>query len=287
MVKGENMNNIDKNLLSKILNEKGMMLTAKEIEEIMDTETAKPEEEMDTELVDLCATALVQKYYPKLKNEPEIPMFCPWEEETKQQEQKSAQPKKKRLVSFKKVFLVAAVIVLVFAIAIPAGAALFSGDAANSIIEFCEDHFKINLKKEKTTSPAQNELVNQMILESLDSLMLPEELLSDEYQKSVTNIIKDEYKNAIYISITNESNDFAGNLVVTQYNDSNVEAINGLGYVSDMHKYFKHLLINNNDIVVFGNDKQVYINYIDESTGYEIMLNCDFETAVSIAETIK
>lgn len=281
------MNNIDKTLLSKILNEKGMMLTAKEIEEIMDAETAKPEEEMDTELVDLCATALVQKYYPELKNEPEIPMFCPWEEETKQQEQKSTQPQKKRLVSFKKVFLVAAVIVLVFAIAIPAGAALFNGAAANSIIEFCEDHFKINLKKEKTTSPAQNELVNQMILESLDSLMLPEELLSDEYQKSVTNVIKDEYKNAIYISITNESNDFAGNLVVTQYNDSNVEAINGLGDVSEMHKYFKQLLINNIDVVVFGNDQQIYINYIEGNTGYEIMLNCTFETAVSIAETIK
>ena len=281
------MNNIDKTLLSKILNEKGMMLTAKEIEEIMDVETAKPEEEMDTELVDLCATALVQKYYPELKNEPEIPMFCPWEAETKQQKQKSTQPQKKRLVSFKKVFFVAAVIVLVFAIAIPAGAALFNGDAANSIIEFCEDHFKINLKKDTTTFPAQNELVNQMILESLDSLMLPEELLSDEYQKSVTNIIKDEYKNAIYISITNESNDFAGNLVVTQYNDSNVEAINGLGDVSEMHKYFKQLLINNIDIVVFGNDQQIYINYIEGNTGYEIMLNCTFETAVSIAETIK
>lgn len=281
------MNNIDKTLLSKILNEKGMMLTAKEIEEIMDAETAKPEEEMDTELVDLCATALVQKYYPELKNEPEIPMFCPWEEETKQQEQKSAQPKKKRLVSFKKVFLVAAVIVLVFAIAIPAGAALFNGGAANSIIEFCEDHFKINLKKDTTTSPAQNELVNQMILESLDSLMLPEELLSDEYQKSVTNVIKDEYKNAIYISIINASNGITGNLVVTQYNDSNVETINGLGNVSEMHKYFEQLLINNIDVVVFGNDQQIYINYIDGNTGYEIMLNCDFETAVSIAETIK
>ncbi len=281
------MNNIDKTLLSKILNEKGMMLTLKEIEEIMDAETAKPEEEMDTELVDLCATALAQKYYPELKNEPEIPMFCPWEEETKQQEQKSSQPQKKRLVSFKKVFLVAAVIVLVFAIAIPAGAALFSGDAANSIIEFCEDHFKINLKKDTTTSSAQNELVNQMIIESLDSLMLPEELLSDEYQKSVTNIIKDEYKNAIYISITNESNDVTGNMVVTQYNDSNVETINGLGKVSDIYKYFKQLLINNKDIVVFGNDQQIYINYIDGNTGYEISLKCDFETAVSIAETIK
>lgn len=281
------MNNIDKTLLSKILNEKGMMLTAKEIEEIMDAEIAKPVEEMDTELVDLCATALVQKYYPELKNEPEIPMFCPWEEETKQQEQKSTQPQKKRLVSFKKVLLVAAVIVLVFAIAIPAGAALFNGAAANSIIEFCEDHFKINLKKEKTTSPAQNELVNQMILESLDSLMLPEELLSDEYQKSVTNIIKDEYKNAIYISITNESNDVTGNMVVTQYIDSNVETINGLGDVSEMHKYFKQLLINNIDVVVFGNDQQIYINYIDGNTGYEIMLNCTFETAVSISETIK
>ena len=30
------MNNIDKDLLSKILNEKGMMLTVKEIEDIMD-----------------------------------------------------------------------------------------------------------------------------------------------------------------------------------------------------------------------------------------------------------
>lgn len=281
------MNNIDKDLLSKILNEKGMMLTVKEIEDMMDAEVAKPEEEMDTELIDLCASVLAEIYHPEIKDEVEIPMFCPWEEETKPQEQKSTQQKKKRSIPFKTVLLVAAIAILVFVVALPAGAKLFNNKASDGIIEFYEDFFKINLSKDEPTTADENDLVNQMILESLDSLILPEVLLSDEYEKEI-HTDQNEFMTTIWISVNNSEQDISGLITVTQFKSTDHNMTNGYGNIpDDTYKYFKELLISGKKVIVFGNGEKSYINYSDVATNYEIALTCDFNTMVSIAETIK
>lgn len=55
-------------------------ITEQELHQIMDNELIKPENEMDTEIIDLCASALCKIYDIELK---EIPMYKPWEHESK------------------------------------------------------------------------------------------------------------------------------------------------------------------------------------------------------------
>ncbi len=52
------------------------------------------------------------------------------------------------------------------------------------------------------------------------------------------------------------------------------------------YRYFKELMIEGQKIIVFGRDNESYINYSDGATNYQIFLDCDFDTMVSIAETI-
>lgn len=58
------------------------MLTLKKIEVLMDYEMEKPDDEMDTELVDMCASILAKAYNPGYKDEKPSEMYCPWKETT-------------------------------------------------------------------------------------------------------------------------------------------------------------------------------------------------------------
>lgn len=63
------------NLLSKLEPDD---ITEEELQRCIDDELIKPESEMDTELIDLCSSALCKLYGIEIK---EIPMYKPWEEE--------------------------------------------------------------------------------------------------------------------------------------------------------------------------------------------------------------
>lgn len=62
-------------LLSKLESDD---ITEEELHQCIYYEISKPESEMDTELIDLCASALCKLYGIEFK---EIPMYKPWEEE--------------------------------------------------------------------------------------------------------------------------------------------------------------------------------------------------------------
>ncbi len=279
---------ITKETLEKILSEKSMNFTLKEIEELMDSEVEKPEEEMDTELVDMCAEILAKAYNPGFNAEKPAEMYRPWEAENKAENVTPAAPVKKRAVRFKFVVLAAAILaVLVFIVALPAGAMLFNNQASDGIIEFYADFFHINLNKDEPSAEdiPQNDAVSNMIINNLDNFMLPEVLRGEEYKKSAV-LTQDEFMTTFYINVENKQENVSGTIVITQYNDKNHDMTNGQANVSDMYKYFKQVTVNNKEIIVFGNGEKSYINYSDGVTNYQIMIDCDFDTMVSIAETI-
>ncbi len=181
---------ITKEMLEKYISDSSMEFTLEEVEALMDSEVEKPEDEMDTEFVDLCAAVLAKAYNPDFKEEKPAEMYRPWEAENKNgaESTESAKSDKKKVVPFKRILLVAAVLVLVFAlvfvVALPAGAKLFDNKASDSIIEFYSDFFKINLNKDEHAMASENDAVSEMIINSLDSFMLPEVLRSEEYAKS-------------------------------------------------------------------------------------------------------
>ena len=63
---------IIENLLSKSESDD---ITEEELQRCIDDELIKPESEMDTELIDLCSSALCKLYGIEIK---EIPMYEPW-----------------------------------------------------------------------------------------------------------------------------------------------------------------------------------------------------------------
>lgn len=279
---------ITKEMLEKILSEKSMEFTLEEIEELMNSEVEKPENEMDTELVDMCAEILAKAYNPGFNAEKPAEMYRPWETENKAGNVTSAAPVKKRVIRFKYVALVAAILaVLVFIVALPAGAMLFDDQASGGIIEFYADFFHINLNKDEPSADdiPQNDAVSNMIINNLDNFMLPEVLRGEEYKKQ-GRLEQKDYVTVFYIDVVNNQTNISGTIVITQYNNDNHDMTNGQVNVPVAEKNFKQMMICDREIVVFGRDEQSYINYSDGATNYQIMLDCDFDTMVSIAETI-
>lgn len=262
------LDKIDTFKLKEILEAKEMKFTKGDIISLMDAELEKAPAEMNTNLVDLCVAVLESNAVPgetKIKS-------------------KSA----KRKVRVGKIILVAAIIAMLGLIAIPVGAMLVPGESSDRIIEFYSDYFKINLR-EDVPAPANSnsdDIVNQLIVESLDTLLLPEFLLGDEYERNARSQ-EDDLMTTIYVDFSNESNGISGLIMITQYKDENIMMANGSGNVPADHKYFKQIKVDETDVLIFGYDDKMYIKYLSENTDYEIFINCDFDTAVKIAESIK
>ena len=276
---------ITKDTIEKILSEKSMEFTLAEIEELMNSEVEKPEDEMDTELVDMCAEILAKAYNPDFKAEKPAQIYRPWEHEAEASQPQPAT--KKRVVPFKRLLVAAAVIALVFSIALPVGAKLFDNKFSDGVIKFYDDFFHIDLNTDEPSAddiPA-NDTVSDMIINSLDNFMLPEVLRGAEYEK-YGRMKQDEYMTTFYIDVNNEAAQISGQIMITQYNDASHAMTNGHVNVSELYKNFKQFLVNGKEIIVFGEGKESYINYSDGVTNFEIMLDCDFDTMVSIAETI-
>lgn len=286
----ENNFELTKELLKEILEEKEENFTLEEIEQLMDSEVEKPEDEVDTELVDMCASILAKAYNPDFKEEKPAQMYRPWEKEAAPESKPEAatpEKPKKKVIPFKRVLVVAAAVVIIAVIALTAGATLFGKSDSQGVIEFYEDFFKISLNKDEPTTadiPA-NDAVSEMIINNLGNFMLPDVLRGDEYEKSA-RLEQKEFMTIFYIRLINSDENISGTIVITQYNDANHNMTNGQVNVSDVHRNFKQLTIDGKEIIVFGMGEESYINYSDGATNYQISLGCEFDTMVSIAETI-
>lgn len=272
-------------VLKKILEEKSMEFTLDEIEQLMNSEVAKPEEEMDTELVDMCASILAKAYNPDYKEEQPTKIFRPWEMEAAE----TAVPEKakKKIIPFKRVLIVAAAVALVVVafFALPAGAALFGKSDSDGVIGFYKDFFKINVSDDETTQ-TEEDWINQLILENLHTRMLPQALLDEKYEKT-PSVKQDDEKTVTFINIVNKETQISGNILITEYKNENANEVNGqVNIPEDSYRFFKELSIAGKEIIVFGRNNESYIHYSDGATNYEIALDCDFDTMVSIAETI-
>ncbi len=262
------MDKIDTLKLKEILKEKEMKFTREDINSLLDAELEKAPSEMNTNLVDLCVAVLEND---AVSNEVE----------------ENVKPAKRK-VKVWKILLIAAIVALLGSVAIPVGAILVPGESSDKIIEFYSDYFKINLR-ENVPAPANSDsddIVNQLIVESLDTLLLPEILLSDEYEKSARSQ-EDDLMTTVFVDFSNEDTGVSGNIVVTQYKDENIMLGNGSGNIPADHKYFKQIKVGETDILIFGYNDTSYIKYIAGNTEYEVFVIADFDTAVKIAESIK
>lgn len=173
---------MDNSNLLNVLKSDSMTFTVAEVRRIMDEELGKSPEEMDTELIDICAQILDKEY-----------------SKHNAYAAGDSAPKKKtsKVIKLKKVLIAAAVVAAVCAIAIPVGAKYVSNDASDKIVQFFGDHFKVDLRGEKDDSQYKSlegvDIEKELTNAGFFDVKLPEKLLNGQIQKDDIEISEDEY----------------------------------------------------------------------------------------------
>ena len=106
-----------------ILEEDSMILTEKQLWEMIDEELAKDPSEMDTDLVDLCLDALDGKF----------------------DDEEIRQLNSRKRLRPGKILLVAAVIVLILGISLPVCAKHLNLNTGEGIVHYTGDRFRVNM----------------------------------------------------------------------------------------------------------------------------------------------
>ena len=288
--------------LTAILSAHGRPFTIEDIQELMDEELEKSPEEMDTEAIDLCASILgmgvpdepyftveeIKKVFEEIDAQAAAEGWNPEDPIDDFEEEKPTKFKKTAKVKVSRILWAAAMLSFIFAIGIPVSAKIFDTGASDKVLEFYKDHFRIDLRMDdeaKAAVSSEGDILDKLIEDSMGSLTLPEVLRSEDYKKTY-EIEQDEYITTICVYLKNPIENITGNIMVTQYKDSSKIAKDYTN-ISDMYDNFKMISLGNMNIVIFGDKEKSYIRYIDGAEDYCIALNCDFETAVSIADSIK
>lgn len=263
---------MNKITLLDILETEPFTFTLREIEEIMDEELNKSPEEMDTELIDICADVLNKAYA---------------------EENNGLKPEKPKIKKIKtgRVLLIAAILISVFILSISASAKFFNIDASEKVVQFINNHFNVNLGNANTDADNDTdnglELINSLNEKGFENVIMPASLISEDYSTKINTLCEENVEKA-FIDFKNNSKNISGTIYITKYESSNNLAFVGQVSVPDSYNQVKQIIVNEIDVLVFSDETISYIYYIDKNIEYHIhILNCDFDSAVEIAETIK
>ena len=261
---------MDKLTLFEILNTE-FSFTLREIEEMLDEELSKAPEEMDTELIDLCVDILDREF----------------SEENAESKAKSQKSKK---VKVGKVLLIAAILILILSLSLSASAKFFHLDASDKVVQFLNNHFNVHLGNENTASDdgyeSSIELINYLNDYGFENITLPAELMSEDYSAKIDTTSLENIEKAT-ITFKSNSTNIQGNISIIKYRNSNNLFTIGKSSVSDLYNQVKQISVKGMDVLIFSDNTNSYIYYIDNNIEYDIAINCDFDSAVEIAETIK
>lgn len=275
-----------KETLIKILSEKSMPFSEKEIHEMLDAELEKDPAEMDTDFVDLCLDVLDGKYgegYYVEDDDNDDNNSGSADKDTDTDngaEDKKDKPNKKK-IKFGKALLIAAVITVTLACSITAGAKLVQINASDDTVTYNGDHFSINLNGKDAENTVED-IVQTLTEDGIENVVLPSAILNDEY------VIKDYQSSDNNLNFMFESNksDIYGTVDIIIYDDKfNFST----GQADVNNEYYSAEEINSNgfNILKFESDSLITLIYVVDNDEYTVTLhNCDTEKAMAIAETI-
>lgn len=268
---------MDRDILLKVFEAGSMPLTLEEIEKIMDEEMAKDPSEMDGDLVEACLDILTKATAGnKEKNEPE----------------KNEDGKGKKRIKLKKIFMFAAAIAVLLGLAVPVFGKYIRSEASENVVKYNANHFEINLSGENNTADNYSnesiDIIKALNEKGFDNVILPAELLKEEYDKSIISLENSALYITITISFENSVKNIEGNIVITKHKTDNTEFTIGQVNTSGKYDTVKQLSLNGMDVLVLSNNKRSYIVYVDNRYEYHIEYNnCNFDSAVEIANTLE
>lgn len=275
-----------KETLIKILSEKSMPFSEKEIHEMLDAELEKDPAEMDTDFVDLCLDVLDGKYgegYYVEDDDNDDNNSGSADKDTDTDngaEDKKDKPNKKK-IKFGKALLIAAVITVTLACSITAGAKLVQINASDDTVTYNGDHFSINLNGKDAENTVED-IVQTLTQDGIENVVLPSAILNDDY------VIKDYQSSDNNLNFMFESNksDIYGTVDIIIYDDKfNFSA--GQFDMNDEYYSVEEINVNDIDLLLLQSEDIFTVLYIDNNNEYTITIhNSDYEHAQNIAESI-
>lgn len=275
-----------KETLIKILSEKSMPFSEKEIHEMLDAELEKDPAEMDTDFVDLCLDVLDGKYgegYYVEDNDNDDNNSDNADKDTDTDngaEDKKDKPNKKR-IKFGKALLIAAVVTATLACSITAGAKLVQINASDDTVTYNGDHFSINLNGKNTENTVED-IVQTLTEDGIENVVLPSAILNDDYVISNYNTSE----NTSSFDFKDNKSNIYGTIDIIKYSD---EFNFSLGQFDMNDEYYSvdEINVNNIDLLLLQSKDIFTILYIDNNNEYTITIhNSDYEHTQNIAETI-
>lgn len=238
---------------------------------MLDEELAKPPEEMDTDLVDLCLDALDGKF-------DNIPNSTA--DKISADNDCDAKSKNKKRVKIGRILLIAAIVALILGLSVTVGAKFLSIDASEDVVQYSDDGFNVNLKNNTS-----DDIISVLENDGLNNIVLPAEITDGTYEVSNYKLITNSDKSTEY-TFDIVSNRFGiVHMVIQTYNNSFDFSI-GERTVSSEFENVKQIDNENYSILVFGDSEDSLIYYIIDNVEYSIDINIDFSTAYEIAKGI-
>ena len=268
---------MDRDILLKVFEAGSMPLTLEEIEMIMDEEMAKDPSEMDGDLVEACLDILTKATAGNNeKSEPE----------------KNEDDKGKKRIKLKKIFMFAAVIAVLLGLAVPVFGKYIRSEASESVVKYNANHFEVDLSGENNTagnySDENIDIIKALNQNGIDNVILPAEILKDEYVKNISTLEENDLYISIVINFESKSNGFEGRIGITKHKTDNTEFTIGQVNTSSKYDSVKQLSLNGMNILVFSENEKSFINYVDSNCVYYIeLMNCGYDSAIEITKTLE
>lgn len=256
-------NEISKKKLKKMIAFDFTDLSTEEIKALIQKEVDKGPDEIDTDYIDLCFELL------SIKNN-------------------STNAKKVKFTKSAKVLLIAATLMVVFISTITVSAQ-FNLNMPQKIAQLINGNAEIdyNLENADTTADGyallDSDLAKQLADNGITPVTFPEEMIKEN--SKITKIKLDMNEDVLKIvDIDFEYNGQKGSLYIQQISENTGST--GVNTVLDI-KSGRMINVNGMDVLVFEQENSCSIRYKDNFTTYDIHLDCNLETAIKFAESIK
>lgn len=254
---------LSKKKLKKMIASDFTDLSTEEIKALIQKEVNKGSDELDTDYIDLCFELLSIKNY----------------------KQKSS---KVKFTKPTKVLLTAAVLMVVCISTITVSAQ-FNLNLPQKIAQLINGNAEIdyNLENADTTADGyallDTDLAKQLVDYGITPVTFPEEMTKENCKiTKIESISSDHISNIV--SIDFDYNSQQGCLTIEQMSKELETA--GVSTVMDI-KSGQMINVNGMDILAFEKENSCTIIYKDNLTKYNIYIDCNLETAIKLAESIK
>lgn len=254
---------LSKKKLKKMIASDFTDLSIEEIKALIQKEVNKGSDELDTDYIDLCFELL------SIKNN----------------KQKSS---KVKFTKPTKVLLATAVLMVVFISTITVSAQ-FNLNIPQKIAQLINGNAEIdyNLENADTTANGyallESDLAKQLTDYGITPVTFPEEMIKENCTiTQIESMFSDSISNSVDIDFDYKGQQ--GWLTIEQMSKELETA--GVSTVMDI-KSGQMINVNGMDVLIFEQENNCKIKYKDKLTTYDISLDCDLETAIQFAESIK